>query len=176
MNAPLGSASDYNFYDWYLYFNLPNDELAIFNGVSDPSKFVQTKLNTQTDVNTQLCQANWAKTSTIDWTVNLEEYFNTVDWDDSDDWENGNYDTLTYPLLRLQNSDNVVGIALNGVFFMSGTSHYGYDVFFPTKYGNMNNPKGYEFDVCLGNQATYQTYRYHSYSPCIYDISLRKTA
>lgn len=73
-------------------------------------------------------------------------------------------------------SDDVVGVALNGVLMFSGTTHTGYDVFFPKSYGTKNEPVGYEFDVCLGTQVTLRTYRYHSYSPCVYPIALKTSA
>lgn len=47
-------------------------------------------------------------------------------------------------------SDDVVGVALNGVFIFSGSTHLGYDVFFPKAFGTKIEPKGYDFDVCLG--------------------------
>jgi hypothetical protein len=85
-------------------------------------------------------------------------------------------DSDDYPLLRLPDSDQVVGVALNGVFLFSGTSDYGYDAFFPASYGNKKNPRAIEVDVCLGTSRTYSTYRYHMFSPCIYDVSLREVA
>ena len=78
--------------------------------------------------------------------------------------------------MRLLSSDDVVGVALNGVLIFSGTTHLGYDVFFPQAYGTKADPQGYSFDICLGTQVTSRTYRYHSYSPCVYDIALRKTS
>ena len=68
----------------------------------------------------------------------------------------------------MPNSDSVVGIARNGVFFFAGTSHLGYDVFYPTAYGSEKDPQALDFDICLGNSITYNTYRYHSYSACVY--------
>jgi len=62
-----------------------------------------------------------------------------------------------------------VGIALNGVFLFSGTSEYGYDAFFPKAYGNMNSPQAVSVDICLGTAWTYNTYRYYSFSPCIFE-------
>lgn len=40
----------------------------------------------------------------------------------------------------LSNSDNVVGVALNGVFLFAGLNENGYDAFYPKSYGNKNNP------------------------------------
>lgn len=82
----------------------------------------------------------------------------------------------TKPMLRLQNLDQVVGIALNGVFLFAGTSHYGYDAFFPKSYGAQRNPRKIEVDVCLGTSETSQTYRYHMFSPCIYETVLKTVA
>lgn len=86
--------------------------------------------------------------------------------------------TSKTPLLSLPNTDPIVGIALNGVFFFSGTSEYGFDAFFPKSYGNLvasSNMK-IDVDICLGNADTYSTYRYHMYSPCVYDISIKSVA
>jgi len=44
----------------------------------------------------------------------------------------------------------VVGIALNGVPLFSGTSEFGFDVFFPKKY-NSKSPISIPVDICLGN-------------------------
>jgi hypothetical protein len=70
----------------------------------------------------------------------------------------------------------VVGIALNGVFIYAGVTHLGFDPFYPKPYGTKTNAAGYSFDVCLGTQVTNRQYRYHSYSPCVFAISLRNTA
>ena len=78
--------------------------------------------------------------------------------------------------MRLNSPNSIVGYALNGVFFFSGSSQYGYDAFFPKAYGTRNNPRKIEVDVCLGSSDHYNTYRYHMFSPCIYDISLRDTS
>jgi len=59
-------------------------------------------------------------------------------------------------------------MALNGVFFFGGTSEFGYDAFFPKAYGNMKNPQAVPVDICLGTAMTYNTYRYYSFSPCIF--------
>ena len=95
-----------------------------------------------------------AATTTSGWTLNLADN----------------------PLLRLPNPNSIVGYALNGVLFFSGSSHYGYDAFFPKAYGTRNTPQKIEVDICLGSAENYNTYRYHMFSPCIYDISLREIA
>jgi len=76
----------------------------------------------------------------------------------------------------LPNPNSIVGYALNGVFFFSGSSHYGYDAFFPKAFGTRNSPQKIDVDVCLGTADNYNTYRYHMFSPCIYDIALRGVA
>lgn len=76
----------------------------------------------------------------------------------------------------MPDSSPIVGVALNGVFFFAGSSHHGYDAFFPKAYGARLNPEKIDVDVCLGNVDTYSTYRYHMFSPCIYDIALRNQA
>jgi hypothetical protein len=89
---------------------------------------------------------------------------------------NWDLDLSSYPNLRLPDSNSIVGVAINGVFFFSGSSHFGYDAFFPKAYGTRTTPRAIEVDVCLGTADNYNTYRYHMFSPCIYDISLRDTA
>ena len=73
----------------------------------------------------------------------------------------------------LMNSDQVVGIAMNGVFIFAASSEFGYDAFFPRAYGNRKTPKAIEVDICLGTSHTSNTYRYHMFSPCIFDISAK---
>ena len=82
------------------------------------------------------------------------------------------------PLLRLPSSDYIVGIALNGVFIFSGTSEYGFDAFYPKSYGNKiaSSSMVVDVDICLGNANSFSTYRYHMYSPCVYDISIKSIA
>lgn len=59
---------------------------------------------------------------------------------------------------------------MNGVFFFSGTSSYGFDVFYPKAYGKLKTTRKADVDHCLGTVDTYRTYRYHSFSPCIYNL------
>jgi hypothetical protein len=79
-------------------------------------------------------------------------------------------------LLGLDNSNSVVGVALNGVLLFTGTSEYGYDAFFPAAYGNMKSPRKVEVDVCLGTSSFSNTYRYYMFSPCIYESPLKSKA
>jgi hypothetical protein len=92
--------------------------------------FYYTEVNGQTDLNTQLCDNEWAKHDNIDDAIDYSEgYADDLLTPANDDiWT---VDTTTFPLLRLPDSDQVVGVALNGVLLFSGTSDYGYDAFFP---------------------------------------------
>lgn len=122
-----------------------------------------------------LCDANWARSSTIDLNIKYGEAI-------GDKTSNTGFSTsyvekwipnkTDYPLASLTVSDPVVGIALNGVFIFAGTSEYGSDAFFPTGYAQ-GRASRLDFDICLGTQISYRTYRYHSFSPCIYDVALR---
>src|SRR5450830_1333808 len=67
----------------------------------------------------------------------------------------------------LTNSDNVVGVALNGVFLFAGLSEKGYDAFYPKSYGKKTDPAGVSVDICLGASQSYNTYRYYMFSPCL---------
>lgn len=62
------------------------------------------------------------------------------------------------------------------MFIFSGANENGYDAFFPKSYGVNQNPSKNDVDHCLGSQHTFNTYRYTMFSPCMYDISLRKDA
>lgn len=75
--------------------------------------------------------------------------------------------------MKLANSDQIVGIAINGVFLFAGTSQLGYDAFYPKAWGQKKNPVALTFDVCLGTAQTFNTYRYHMFSPCIYTNALK---
>jgi len=57
--------------------------------------------------------------------------------------------------------DKVVGIALNGVPFFSGTSELGFDVFSPKTY-NGNTAKSMSVDICLGNNDNTRYYHYYT--------------
>lgn len=80
------------------------------------------------------------------------------------------------PSVRLPNSDPVVGVARNGVLLFAGTSDLGYDAFFPAAYGHKRNPVAIETDICLGTSRTYSTYRYHMFSPCMFDTVIKSHA
>jgi hypothetical protein len=62
------------------------------------------------------------------------------------------------------------------VFIFPGANENGYDAFFPKAYGVNINPVGNDVDHCLGSQHTFNTYRYIMFSPCMYDVPLRKEA
>ena len=66
-------------------------------------------------------------------------------------------------------TDGIVGVALNGVPFYTGTSVFGYDAFFPQAYGGRQNPRRMEVDHCLGNIDSTGYYKYFSFSPCIFE-------
>jgi hypothetical protein len=123
--------------------------------------YYYTKLNSQTDVDSQLCDNTWAKHQYLDGGVHYSE------------WDFGDYQDELVPL---QSSDQVVGVALNGVLLFAGTSEYGYDAFFPKAYGNKQSPRAVETDICLGTSQFTNTYRYYMFSPCIYETSLKTVA
>ncbi len=72
----------------------------------------------------------------------------------------------------MPNSDQIVGIALNGVFLFAGATYYKYDAYFP-KLLDPNLNVRYTFDVCLGTYESFRTYRYHMFSPCILSPTLK---
>jgi hypothetical protein len=178
-NAPSGSASEYNFYVFHSAFNTPVREMENYDveQAKVDGAYYYTKLTTQTDVDSQLCDNTWAK----------HQYL-----DDSDSYEEAapeSMDALYYApdayvafgnenseMLGLKNSDSVVGVALNGVLLFAGTSEYGYDAFFPAAYGNKKSPRAVETDICLGTSSFSNTYRYYMFSPCIYESTLKKVA
>jgi hypothetical protein len=135
-------------YGWKVGWNRqPKDTYAYLTSGDDHSQpFYNTDLETQTDLDSYLCDNTWAKYQTIDayidYTEGMSEWIlfegDTKIFDYADyvlDWNSNEF-----PLLGLKNSDSVVGVALNGVFLFAGTSEYGYDAFFPKAYGNMKNP------------------------------------
>lgn len=87
---------------------------------------------------------------------------------DEVDWT---LDAEEYPLLKMPTSDTIVGIALNGVFFFTATSSYGYDAFYPKAYGRRVTPRALEVDQCLGTPENFNTYGYRTFTPCLYGIN-----
>jgi hypothetical protein len=65
--------------------------------------------------------------------------------------------------------NSVSGIAINGVFFFTPANEYRFDGLYPQEYYYYKNPRVTPFDSCFGYSGTYSTYRYHTFSPCIYD-------
>lgn len=176
-NEPYGSSTDFNFYWFSGVFNLPYKSTVAYQvdvvaGGMSSSEFAITTLNEQTDIDTALCDGYWAKYQNLDAYHVYDEGQEDATQTASADWGLTN-DT---PLLRLPSSEQVVGVALNGVFLFSGTSEFGYDAFFPKAYGNKKSPKALEVDICLGTSHTSNTYRYHMFSPCIYDVGIKQTA
>jgi hypothetical protein len=120
------------------------------------------------------CNSNWATSSTIDKYIEYDEAtsntyipvdFTTTNWDVS----------TNKPYLKLASPDSIVGFALNGVFIFTPASEFGYDAFYPVKYGNKQNPTAVTADICLG--SVYQsTYKYHMFSPCILPNALKQVS
>ena len=177
-NQPIGDSDTFNLYSFETVYNLPVDEMDAANYKDSEGNIYATTLFTQTDVNNQLCEPNWGKSSRIDPEIEAWEYIGKQDGDDYtvETWKSNPTNDPEYPLLKLPNSDPVLGVARNGVFIFAGTSHLGYDAFYPAAYGAKKTPEALDVDVCLGTSASYNTYRYHSYSPCMYNIPLRTQA
>ncbi|CDW90817.1 UNKNOWN [Stylonychia lemnae] len=165
---PYGSRNEFSYYSFSFKFNLPPRQTTGATGLTINQAYYQTTVESQADIDLALCDPNWARTAIIDGAIsNTEALGSQQSW---------TINTGAYPLLRLPSSDQIVGISRNGVFIFSGANENGYDSFFPQAYGVNQNPVKNEFDHCLGLQNTFNTYRYVMFSPCMYDISLRKEA
>eukprot|EP00347_Sterkiella_histriomuscorum_P020938 403335876 len=176
-NPPVGiqyitePASQANTYQFKMRFNLPISDMYQFRKQTQ-GPYVNSKLEDQTSVDISQCNYIWASSGTIDENVYYDEATSAT-------WSQTNFNTQVWnvgtstPYLNLANPDSVVGIALNGVFIFGAVNEFGYDAFFPIKYGEKLNPQGVEADICLG--SVYQsTYKYHMFSPCILPNSLQK--
>lgn len=62
--------------------------------------------------------------------------------------------------------NSIVGIALNGVPFYTGTSEFGADAYYP-KSLTTGFVRPIDPDACLGNSDYSDYYHYYSFSPCI---------
>ena len=69
----------------------------------------------------------------------------------------------------------IVGVAFNGVPIMSGISEFGFDPFYPRRYGTNYNVKVISVDDCLGHSAISGFYHYYSVSPCILSNTFKTT-
>ncbi|CDW86089.1 UNKNOWN [Stylonychia lemnae] len=141
-------------------------------GVFDWLKDYSFEIWTQGELDAWMCNPDWARSAYMTKKINYEEFMSIDSLQTKDEWVQS---LAKYPYLSLPTSNYVVGVALNGVFFFSGTSTFGYDAFFPRAYENNINPREILPDVCLGQASTYNTYRYHMFSPCIFDNSLKLT-
>ena len=77
-----------------------------------------------------------------------DEDFNTYSWAlDSED----------VPLLKLANSNQVVGTAINGVLLFTGTNDQGFDPIFPKSFGSQVATASIvsDLDTCLGTARTF---------------------
>ncbi|CDW90076.1 UNKNOWN [Stylonychia lemnae] len=170
---PKGDSGEYQFYGMNrIQWNLKPREMAKAAINYDNKDFYFTDLRSQADIDGVLCIENWAQKELLDTNVHYAEVIKGQT-QTSNNWKIDSSNVGQFNLLGLPNSDAVVGIALNGVFLFSGTSKYGYDAYFPRAYGLNTDPRQIEFDVCLGSVESYNTYRYHMYSPCIYETSIR---
>ena len=173
------SNGKFDSYSFLWVFNLPwtstdSYKSIVLSGAESDSQYTYTSLTTQSDLNSVLCDGYWANLNLIDAAIYYtEEILSTASFTYRGKGFQNYYNLTISPDTRLQNSDSIVGVALNGVFLFAGTSEYGYDAFFPKAYGNMVNPQAIPVDICLGSAYSQNTYRYHIFSPCIYDISLR---
>lgn len=115
-NAPIGSPTVWNAVGFGIEFNTPVRDMLDL----DPD----TKVLTSDDF--EICEPTWAKVSGLDSYVHYSEWYSTN--------ADINVDVRvipTLPLINLRNFDNIVGVALNGVFLFSANTHQGYDAFFP---------------------------------------------
>ena len=129
-NPPYGSSFTYDAYAMAVMFNT---KVTLMDSYDGGDNFHFTSLKSQTDIDAQLCDSSWARTQNIDSSLVLEE-----------DYEE------TANLIGFQNSDSIVGIALNGVWLSTANTVNGYDAFFPKAFGGKTKPEAIEVDVCLG--------------------------
>ena len=57
-----------------MYYNKPVDEMDASNYLDSEGRLYASVLETQTDLNNQLCEANWAKTTRIDIEIQTTEF------------------------------------------------------------------------------------------------------
>jgi hypothetical protein len=104
-NQPIGNDNEYNMYAFQGYFNVPTKDMTDYDPTSD-LPFYYSEINSQTDLNTQLCDNEWAKSDNIDDATHYSEGFAlAID-------ESGVADIVPWalvagatPLLRLPDSD-----------------------------------------------------------------------
>ncbi len=80
----------------------------------------------QSDDDSARCEANWAEPAFLDTALLYFEGYVT-----STDIVLAERDIPTLPLMNIKSFENIVGIALNGVFLYTANTHEGYDAFFP---------------------------------------------
>lgn len=178
-NPPIGvdyitnPATQSNTYQFKMKFNLPVSEMYQFRN-QDSGPYVYSKLEDQTALDIFQCNSDWATSSSIDKAIGYDELTNPT-------YNPGNFISNTWdvstttPYLKLAEPDSIIGIALNGVFLFTPMSEFGYDAFYPVKYGNKLNPTPVNADICLG--SVYQsTYKYHMFSPCILPSNLKSVS
>ncbi|CDW74997.1 UNKNOWN [Stylonychia lemnae] len=177
-NPATGSSTEFNAYEFYqIRFNLEPRLMLRFAGLSQSnSDSIFTTINSQLAYNTVACSNGWALNSLIDANIidgNEFVYNPFRSTPINDDWSYTADFYTRYPHLKLTSSNSIVGVARNGVFIFSGLTFDDYDAFFPASYGAKNLPKKVSVDLCLGTTETYNVYRYHMYSPCMFDITVR---
>lgn len=171
--VPLGSDSSFQAYSIGGAFNLQVEKTQAYNLVD--AVFYNTVVKTQTDYDLMMCNPRWTATTSLDIKLleNERTYYDFVyPIAMKEDGWGGEY----APLLPLQDSDQVVGMAINGVFIFSGTTPYGFDAFFPRVYGSYNSTKSITPDFCLGTSEFASSYRYYMFSPCLYPTAARTYA
>ncbi|CDW88260.1 UNKNOWN [Stylonychia lemnae] len=168
--TPSGGRTEFNKYQFDITFNIPPSEMANAQGLAKNQPFYNYQVNSQADSDQVLCSSNWAGKAFIDSNIFYEE--KVLD-------QNGVYSATLFqinsnwPLLKMTSSNYIVGVARNGVFIFAGSGDQGFDAFFPQTYGINVTPVKADYDVCLGSQNTFSTYRYVMFSPCMFNIPLR---
>lgn len=104
-----------------------------------------TRINSQFFLDDFLCDQDSFPSSLIDGNMRYSETLFTST-DSQDSWD---YNQVNFPYNLLQNSNNIVGVALNGVFIMNGVNSDGLDGFYPKSYNS--KPISYlDLDICYG--------------------------
>ncbi|CDW79421.1 UNKNOWN [Stylonychia lemnae] len=158
-------------YKFSANFNVHPSDTVVAQGKDDIQFWNMTIINDQSVLDYNLCNYNLFKSSLIDSSISYSESLFTSTYTQPS-WE---LDQINFPSNRLTNSDNIVGVALNGVFLRNGASDLQFDGFFPKLYGTKSLFKYFQTDVCLGTSETYNSYSYHMYSPCMYPSVQIKT-
>ncbi|CDW71858.1 UNKNOWN [Stylonychia lemnae] len=170
-DPPLGDTVSYNLVGFEVNFNMEAKKMSKALSLKQGKQFYNTEIMDYNTMDLFYCNSLWARQSTLDKALQYEDGISTIgadpppaflNWELSQDW----------PLMNLPNSNSIVGVAMNGVFFFTSASEFKLDPFYPKQNGLKLKEQKTNVDSCMGTATSYSTYMYQIFTPCMFKMNI----